>query len=281
MGVLKAPLLARPLEGPFGEEGGALKLSDLHRRPEGRGLWKTDLDFSDPLPSTPAMATPFSSGPAGIPRFRRTSVLHPTLGRLGVFLGGSGEPRDGVQLQLLLPARVSPPGLGGLRRGWVKQSFLDVIAWNGSLGLETRLRVGNSGNGGWDGGGVEVAPGGRRWNNSSPSMGSGVTLELGHYLVVIVKMVPTTWTKEIRSSPITSCPPCLFNLFFPLPRSHRGESRKSCRLHQAPTVRGFVRFWCSLPTADTSSFVPLELRVTEASGSPRYHRIIHVNEVGR
>lgn len=128
------------------------------------------------------MATRFSSGPAGIPRFRRTSVLHPTLGRLGVFLGGSGELRDGVQLQLLLPARVSPPGLGGLRRGWVKQSFLDVIAWNGSLGLETRLRVGNSGNGGWDGGGVEVAPGGRRWNNSSPSVGSGVTLELGHYL---------------------------------------------------------------------------------------------------
>lgn len=58
-----------------------------------------------------------------------------------------------------------------------------------------------------------------------------------------------------------------------------GESRKSCRLHQAPTVRGSVRFWCSLPTADTSSFVPLELQVTEASGSPRYHRIIHINEV--
>lgn len=58
-----------------------------------------------------------------------------------------------------------------------------------------------------------------------------------------------------------------------------GESRKSCRLHQAPTVRGSVRFWCSLPTADTSSFVPLELQVTEASGSPRYHRVIHINEV--
>ncbi|GAB1293959.1 Erythropoietin receptor [Apodemus speciosus] len=58
-----------------------------------------------------------------------------------------------------------------------------------------------------------------------------------------------------------------------------GESRKSCRLHHAPTVRGSVRFWCSLPTADTSSFVPLELQVTEASGSPRYHRIIHINEV--
>lgn len=74
----------------------------------------------------------------------------------------------------------------------MQQSFLDVIAWNGSLGLETRLRVGNSGNGGGDGGGVggvEVAPGGRRWNNSSPSMGSGVTLELGHYLVVVVKML--------------------------------------------------------------------------------------------
>lgn len=76
-------------------------------------------------------------------------------------------------------------------------------------------------------------------------------------------------------------PSYLFNLFFSLPRLHRGESRKSCRLHHAPTVRGSVRFWCSLPTADTSSFVPLELQVTEASGSPRYHRIIHINEVGR
>lgn len=61
-------------------------------------------------------------------------------------------------------------------------------------------------------------PGGQRWNNSSPSMGSGVTLELGHYLVVVVEnaLVPTLWTKEIRNSPISSCPPCLFNLFFPV-----------------------------------------------------------------
>ncbi|XP_004865641.1 erythropoietin receptor isoform X2 [Heterocephalus glaber] len=59
-----------------------------------------------------------------------------------------------------------------------------------------------------------------------------------------------------------------------------GEPRKPCHLHQAPTTLGAVRFWCSLPTADTSSFVPLELRVTEASsGSPRYHRVIHINEV--
>ncbi|KAM6167583.1 erythropoietin receptor [Erethizon dorsatum] len=59
-----------------------------------------------------------------------------------------------------------------------------------------------------------------------------------------------------------------------------GEPWKPCRLHQAPTALGAVRFWCSLPTADTSSFVPLELRVTEAfSRSPRYHRIIHINEV--
>lgn len=43
-----------------------------------------------------------------------------------------------------------------------------------------------------------------------------------------------------------------------------------------------MRFWCSLPTADTSSFVPLELLVTAASSStPRYRRIIHVNEVGK
>ncbi|XP_054417979.1 erythropoietin receptor [Pteronotus mesoamericanus] len=59
-----------------------------------------------------------------------------------------------------------------------------------------------------------------------------------------------------------------------------GELRKPCRLHQAPAARGAVRFWCSLPTADTSSFVPLELRVTAASsGAPRYHRVIQINEV--
>ncbi|KAF5914376.1 hypothetical protein HPG69_000487 [Diceros bicornis minor] len=61
-----------------------------------------------------------------------------------------------------------------------------------------------------------------------------------------------------------------------------GEPWKPCRLHQAPTARGAVRFWCSLPTADTSSFVPLELRVTAASsGAPRYRRVIQVNEVGK
>ncbi|XP_051695970.2 erythropoietin receptor [Oryctolagus cuniculus] len=59
-----------------------------------------------------------------------------------------------------------------------------------------------------------------------------------------------------------------------------GEPWKSCHLHQVPTARGAVRFWCSLPTADTSSFVPLELRVTAVpSGAQRYNRIIHVNEV--
>lgn len=43
-----------------------------------------------------------------------------------------------------------------------------------------------------------------------------------------------------------------------------------------------MRFWCSLPTADTSSFVPLELRVTAASsGAPRYSRVIQINEVGK
>lgn len=64
--------------------------------------------------------------------------------------------------------------------------------------------------------------------------------------------------------------------------ANRGEPWKPCRLHQAPTTRGLVRFWCSLPTADTSSFVPLELRVTAASsGSSRYRRIIHINEVGK
>uniref|UniRef100_A0A8C9K007 Erythropoietin receptor n=1 Tax=Panthera tigris altaica TaxID=74533 RepID=A0A8C9K007_PANTA len=60
----------------------------------------------------------------------------------------------------------------------------------------------------------------------------------------------------------------------------QGEPWKPCSLHQAPTARGAVRFWCSLPTADASSFVPLELRVTAvSSGAPRYHRIIHINEV--
>ncbi|XP_003797989.1 erythropoietin receptor [Otolemur garnettii] len=59
-----------------------------------------------------------------------------------------------------------------------------------------------------------------------------------------------------------------------------GEPWKPCHLHQAPTAGGMVRFWCSLPTADTSSFVPLELLVTAASSvTPRYRRTIHVNEV--
>ncbi|XP_076977856.1 erythropoietin receptor [Tamandua tetradactyla] len=59
-----------------------------------------------------------------------------------------------------------------------------------------------------------------------------------------------------------------------------GEPWKPCRLRQAPTARGTVRFWCSLPTADTSSFVPLELRVTvPSSGATLYRRNIHVNEV--
>ncbi|XP_037674085.1 erythropoietin receptor [Choloepus didactylus] len=59
-----------------------------------------------------------------------------------------------------------------------------------------------------------------------------------------------------------------------------GEPWKLCPLRQAPTARGAVRFWCSLPTVDTSSFVPLELRVTAASsGATLYRRTIQVNEV--
>lgn len=115
-------------------------------------------------------------------------------------------------------------------------------------------------------------------------MGSGVTLELGHSVIVVVKMlwIPRSEQRipETLQSPPTLPASSTFSSRFPS-WLHRGESRKSCRLHQAPTVRGSVRFWCSLPTADTSSFVPLELRVTAASGSPRYHRIIHINEVGR
>lgn len=80
---------------------------------------------------------------------------------------------------------------------------------------------------------------------------------------------------------VLSIPP---NLLPSLPghSSNRGEQWKPCRLHQAPAARGAVRFWCSLPTADTSSFVPLELRVTAASsGAPRYSRVIQINEVGK
>ncbi|XP_048198223.1 erythropoietin receptor [Perognathus longimembris pacificus] len=58
-----------------------------------------------------------------------------------------------------------------------------------------------------------------------------------------------------------------------------GEPWKPCGLHRTPTARGSVRYWCSLPTADTSSFVPLELRVVTASGALRYQRVIHINEV--
>lgn len=73
--------------------------------------------------------SPLPSGPAGIPGLRRTSVLHPAVGGLGVFLGGSGKLRDGLQLQLLLPTRVSSPGLGpgGLRLGWGQRDFLDSL----------------------------------------------------------------------------------------------------------------------------------------------------------
>lgn len=141
--------------------------------------------------------------------------------------------------------------------------------------LESGLRVA-----GW---GWRSPPGDQGWNNS-PSMGSGVTLELGHSVIVVVKMlwIPRSEQRipETLQSPPTLPASSTFSSRFPS-WLHRGESRKSCRLHQAPTVRGSVRFWCSLPTADTSSFVPLELRVTAASGSPRYHRIIHINEVGR
>lgn len=101
------------------------------------------------------MATPLPSGPAGIPGLRRTSVLHPAIGGLGVFLGRSGELRDGLQLQLLLPARVSLPGLGDLRRGSGQKSFLNVITWNVSTGLKSWLRVaGGGGKGEW----VEGSP---------------------------------------------------------------------------------------------------------------------------
>lgn len=80
-----------------------------------------------------------------------------------------------------------------------------------------------------------------------------------------------------RLSPPPQLLPCLSDSL-----THRGEPWKPCSLHQAPTARGAVRFWCSLPTADTSSFVPLELRVTAvSSGAPRYRRIIHINEVGK
>ncbi|XP_055975411.1 erythropoietin receptor [Sorex fumeus] len=59
-----------------------------------------------------------------------------------------------------------------------------------------------------------------------------------------------------------------------------GEPWKACRLHQAPTARGSVRFWCSLPTADTSSFVPLKLLVKVApSGLSLFEKSIHINEV--
>lgn len=102
------------------------------------------------------MATPLPSGPAGIPGLRRTSVLHPAIGGLGVFLGGSGELRDGLQLQLLLPARVSLPGLGDLRRGSGQQSFLNVITWNVSTGLKSWLRVAGGGREGGMGGGLPL-----------------------------------------------------------------------------------------------------------------------------
>ncbi|ELK28725.1 Erythropoietin receptor [Myotis davidii] len=66
----------------------------------------------------------------------------------------------------------------------------------------------------------------------------------------------------------------------PPPNSPGPKFESKGRLHQAPAARGAVRFWCSLPTADTSSFVPLELRVTAASsGAPRYRRVIQINEV--
>lgn len=59
-----------------------------------------------------------------------------------------------------------------------------------------------------------------------------------------------------------------------------GEPWKACPLHQMPTAHGQVRFWCSLPTADTSSFVPLELRVRAVpSGVQLFKRVIHINEV--
>lgn len=73
-----------------------------------------------------------------------------------MFLGGSRELRDGLQLQLLLPARVSLPGLGDLRRGSGQQSFLNVITWNVSTGLKSWLRVAGGGGKGEMGGGLPL-----------------------------------------------------------------------------------------------------------------------------
>lgn len=139
-GSTRGATSARSLEGPRGR---GTKIIGSAQAIGGRvrGLWSTDLDFPDHHPPPRSMATPLPSGPAGIPGLRRTSVLHPAVGGLGVFLGGSGELRDGLQLQLLLPARVSLPGLDDLRRGSGQQSFLNVITWNISTGLKSWLSV--------------------------------------------------------------------------------------------------------------------------------------------
>jgi hypothetical protein len=138
--------------------------------------------------------------------------------------------------------------------------------------------------------------GGKRTREDAPPSGPGLeySCDPKHFLVGTI-LLPTLGsgvttlapprggaqnasTRDLANSP--GFPPNLLPFFLDA-SAHRGEPSKPCRLHQAPTNRGAVRFWCSLPTADTSSFVPLELRVTGASGAPRYHRIIHINEVGK
>lgn len=111
-----------PFEGPrLGKRARrGFFLIGSHRRQEGgegRGDPKTGLPRPPPL-------VPTRSGPAGCPRARRASVLHRTVGGLGVFLGGSGKRRGRPrQLQFLLPARVSAAGQEerphALRRGRV------------------------------------------------------------------------------------------------------------------------------------------------------------------
>lgn len=138
------------------------------------------------------------------------------------------------------------------------------------------------------GSGLTRAPSGWGWNTPAISVGEqfrgqhpsdGTKASRAGLVVRLLVVVPPN-APTVQGNCRTPSPNLLPSLSGPL--AHRGEPWKPCSLHQAPTAHGAVRFWCSLPTADTSSFVPLELRVTAvSSGAQRYSRIIHINEVGK
>ncbi|XP_074059560.1 erythropoietin receptor isoform X2 [Macrotis lagotis] len=57
------------------------------------------------------------------------------------------------------------------------------------------------------------------------------------------------------------------------------ELWKSCTLKVVWTRRGTIRYTCTFPLSDASSFIPLELKVMTTPNSTEFHRTFYINEV--